>query len=95
MTLDRRSLPAVREAESGSAAFVPHLDLEAVQRLMAAASLASPGSGERDSLLIATMFDGCLRVSEVLALRPTDLKSSPSGWSAQTAGWLAKAGGWE
>ena len=86
MTLARRSLPAIRDAESGSAAFVPHLDLDAVQRLMTAASLASPGSGKRDSLLIATMFDGCLRVSEVLALRPTDLKSSPTGWSAQVVG---------
>ena len=30
MTLARRSLPAIRDAEMGSASFVPHVDLDAV-----------------------------------------------------------------
>ena len=40
----------------------------------------SPRTGERDGLLIALLFDGCLRVSEAIRLRPRDLAKT-----AQTA----------
>ena len=71
MTLDRRNLPAVREGELAASAAIPHLDIPAVRRLIGAARTARQ-SGERNALLIATMFDGCLRVSEALGLRPVD-----------------------
>ena len=53
MTLARRNLPAIRNAEMGSASFIPHLDLEAVLQLIQAATGAHPRTGERDGLLIA------------------------------------------
>ena len=90
MTLAPRALPAIRDAQDGAASFVPHLDLDAVQRLIDAASHAS--TGQRDGLLIAALFDGCFRVSELLALRPRDLRSSAHGWSAQVVGKRGKLG---
>ena len=57
MTLARRNLPAIRDAEKGAASFVPHVDLDAVHRLIAAAAEAQPRTGERDSLLISEMSD--------------------------------------
>ncbi len=40
--------------------------------------MAAAGSrhGERNALLIALLFDGCLRVSEAQGLRPVDLVRS-------------------
>ena len=90
MTLAPRALPAIRDAQDGAASFVPHLDLDAVQRLIDAASHAS--TGQRDALLIAALFDGCFRVSELLALRPRNLRSSAHGWSAQVVGKRGKLG---
>ena len=87
MTLSRRSLPAIRDAESGSASFIPHLDLDAVLRLIQAATDTHPRTGERDGLLIALLFDGCLRVSEAIRLRPQDLiRTSAGGWVATVTG---------
>ena len=55
MTLARRDLPAVREAQDLSAGTVPHLDASAVQRIIEAARF-SVRTGERNALLIATIF---------------------------------------
>ena len=90
MTLAHRNLPAVRNVELGAAAYVPHLDLGAVHRLMEAASTSR--RGERDALLIALLFDGCLRVSEALGLRPVDLVRGDGGWSARIVGKGHKVG---
>ena len=87
MTLARRNVPAIRDAEMGSPAFIPHLDLDAVLRLIAAAGEAHPRTGERDGLLIALLFDGCLRVSEAIRLRPMDLtRTNAGGWVATVTG---------
>ena len=72
---------AVRDVHTGRAAYVPHLDLDAVQLLMDAAAIA-PRAGERDAVLVATLLDGCLRVTEALGLRPVDLHRTGHGWSA-------------
>ena len=80
MTLDRRNLPAVQEGELAASPAIPHLDIPAVRRLIDAARTA-PQTGERNALLIAAMFDGCLRVSEALGLRPVDLVQSDVGWT--------------
>ena len=50
MTLARRDLPAVREAQDLSAGMVPHLDASAVQRIIEAARF-SVRTGERNALL--------------------------------------------
>ena len=87
MTLARRHLPAIRDAEMGAASFIPHLDLEAVVQLIQAVTNAHPRTGERDGLLIALLFDGCLRVSEAIHLRPRDLaRTSGGGWVATVTG---------
>ena len=88
MTLDRRNLPAVREGELAADAVIPHLDASAVRRLIDAARTA-PQTGERNALLIAAMFEGCLPVSEALGLRPVDLVQSdvvgrPRWWASYT-----------
>ena len=57
ITLSRQNLPAILEAEMGVASFVPHVDLDAVHRLIAAAPEAHPRTGERDSLLISEISD--------------------------------------
>ena len=91
MTLARRNLPAIREAQQGAAETVPHLDAQAVRRLIEAARSASQ-TGERNALLIATLYDGALRVSEALRLRPMDLVRSETGWAAQIMGKGGKRG---
>ena len=50
MTLARRNLPAIREAQQGAAETVPHLDAQAVRRLIESARSASQ-TGERNGLL--------------------------------------------
>ena len=41
---------------------------------------------ERDKLLVQTLFDGCLRVSEALRLRPRDIKQDAGGWRVEVFG---------
>ena len=43
-------------------------------------------------MLIATLFDGCLRVSQALGLRPVDLVQSDMGWAARVMGKGRKTG---
>lgn len=42
--------------------------------------------GERDALLIMTLFDACLRISESLNLHPKDLKQTDTGWTVTVLG---------
>jgi integrase len=66
---------------------VPHLRIEEVQELARQAeATARAGKGERDSLLIQTLFDGCFRVSEALRLTPESLVQTPYGWVARIIG---------
>ncbi len=70
-----------------SAEFVPHLGLAEVQALARAAQVAGRGGkGERDRLLIETLFDGCFRVSEGLGIRPIDLVQTDLGWTVRIVG---------
>jgi len=72
-----------RPAALQNAEFVPHLNLTEVQLLAAEArDSARHGKGERDALLIQTIFDGCLRVSEAVRLTPASLVSTEHGWLA-------------
>ena len=67
----QRNVTAIRQVRAGQSDFVPHLGIEEVRRLGdAARERARPGKGERDELLIQTIFDGCFRVSEVTDLSP-------------------------
>jgi integrase len=44
------------------------------------------GKGERDALLVQTIFDGALRVSEALGLRPNDVIRTEGGYRLQVDG---------
>jgi integrase len=78
---------AIRQARSGESDFVPHLRIDEVQQLAREAEAhARHGRGERDSLLIQTIFDGCFRVSEAVSLTPQSLTQTPYGWVARIKG---------
>ena len=63
---------AIQKAEAGAADYVPHVTAGQV-KLMALVAGQNKRHGERNALLIKFMFDGCLRVSEDLEVRPIDL----------------------
>ena len=84
MTLSPRNT-AIQLAQTSS---VPHLGLEEVKELAVAAGEAARNviAKERDPLLIMTLFDGALRVSEGLQLTPSALHSNGFGWTARVPG---------
>lgn len=87
---NRTNRQAIIRAESSGGGYVPHLGLEEVRTL---ANAAGEGrNGERDRLLVQTLFDACLRVSEGLRLRPRDIKQDASGWSLEVFGKGGKPG---
>ncbi len=68
----QRNITAIRKVRAGSSGdYVPHLTFEMVQMLADAGKQeARKGNGDRDKLLIQTLFDGMFRVSEGLSLYP-------------------------
>ncbi|MBV6341480.1 tyrosine-type recombinase/integrase [Candidatus Magnetobacterium casense] len=83
--------PAVIKARAAAGSYVPHLRLEEVLAIAQVAG-AVRENGERNRLLVLTIFDGCLRVSEALALKVGDLKQSGEGWYVQVFGKGRKPG---
>ena len=84
---------AIRQSRNGETDFVAHLTLDEVQDLAHFARLAArTGKGERDALLIMTIFDGCFRVSEAVSLTPNSLIQGSGGWAARITGKGNKAG---
>ncbi len=75
---------AIRRGEAGTADYVPHLTLADVKRLQA--TVAQNRNGDRDSLLVATLFDGCLRCSEACGITPQDLQHDENGWQVEVYG---------
>ena len=87
-TLVRKyNVPAIQRASEGEAYYVPHLGFEEIKTLARVArEQACKNQGERDELLIQTMFDGCFRVSEAVSLTPKRLIQSEDGWAARFIG---------
>ena len=79
---------AIRRAEAGTADYVVHLNLDQVRELAEAAG--GSRHGERDKLLIQLLFDGCLRCSEAIGIRPCDIVQDHTGWTVKVKG---KGGG--
>jgi integrase len=77
--------PAIIRAKAAAGSYVPHLRLEEVLGIAKAAGSVRE-NGERNRLLVLTLFDACLRVSEALALKVSDLKQSTDGWYVQVFG---------
>ena len=82
---------AIQRAEAGAADYVPHVSASQV-KLMAVVAGQNKRHGERNALLIKFLFDGCLRVSEALAVRPCDIQRTPDGWTVKVIGKGNKPG---
>ena len=68
-------------ASAGNARPVPHWGINEVLALVEAARQRGRGrKGDRDALLIQTIFDGALRVSEALGVRPLDILRTDGGY---------------
>ena len=82
---------AIARARAYEGGYVPHLGMaEVVAVAEAAASFGR--HRDRDRLLVETIFDGCLRVSEGLRLRPRDIRQDPNGWRVEILGKGNKPG---
>lgn len=75
---------AARRSQGLRADYIPHLDLEQIRRMIA-------GMKERDQLLARCLFDGCLRCSEAIRIRPGDIVQAAGGWQLRI---LGKGGKW-
>jgi len=82
---------ATRRAVVGAADYVPHVSADHV-KLMAVVASQNKRHGERNALLIKFLFDGCLRVSEALAVMPGNLQRTPDGWTVRVIGKGGKPG---
>lgn len=90
----RGKVLAIAKAQAASGAYVPHIGIDEVLRLCkAVVSLSRPKYRERNQLMIQTLFDACLRVSELLSLRPQDIIQSNHGWYLRI--WSQKMRRWE
>ena len=75
---------AIVRASSQNARVIPHLGMEEVRTIADAADRGV--NGERDRLLIQTLFDACLRVSEGLGIKLADIRIDAHGWSVAVMG---------
>lgn len=83
-------LEKVKQSATYNADYIPHLSIEQVKKLAEAAS--STRHGDRDAILIQLLFDGCLRCSEAVSLRPIDIESKSDGWLVRVVGKGNKMG---
>lgn len=74
----------IRQSEALSSDYVAHLDISQVKRLADAA--LDSRHGERDRLLIQLLFDGCLRCSEAISIKPCDIVRNDTGWALKVKG---------
>jgi len=85
---------AIVRAQASTGNYVPHIGMEEVQRLCRAVESSSrPKFKERNVLMIQTLFDSCIRVSELLTLRPQDIGQADYGWHLRL--WSSKVDRWE
>ena len=81
---------AVRQGRDYTSAPVGHITQGDVQLM---AIVAGRGrDGERNALLIKTLFDGCFRVSEALSIRPGDITKTDDGYFVSIIGKGRKPG---
>lgn len=76
---------AIIRGQQGTAAYVPHLSPGQVRGL-AIIARQNKRHGERNALLIKALFDGALRVSEALSIRPCDLDHQGDIWTVKILG---------
>ena len=90
MTVDliRRSQHTALTRAAGG--YIPHLSLDDVRAVAIAADQGR--NGRRDKLMVQTLFDSCLRVSECISLRLKDLRENEHGWLVEVMGKGGKFG---
>jgi site-specific recombinase XerD len=76
---------AIRKSEDGAAGYGPHLSVADV-KLLAMVAAEQKRTSERNRLLIKTLFDGALRCSESISIRPADIQQDNNGWSVSILG---------
>lgn len=76
---------AIQKAEAEVADYIPH-DSASKVKLMAIVVGQNEWNGERNAFLIKLLFDGRLRLSEALGVRPDDLQRTPDGWTVKILG---------
>jgi integrase len=84
-------LPAIRSGQDTQADYVSHLTPDDV-RLMVLVIGRDPRHGKRNAALITLIFDGALRVSEALGIRPIDIIQDNSGYAVRIMGKGSKPG---
>lgn len=79
-----RQALAIRRAGELAGDYVPHWGMDEVKAL----AFVAEGSrhGERDKLLVLTLFDACLRISEALGICPKDIDHTADGWRLRVLG---------
>ena len=82
---------AIRRGEAGAADYVPHVTPGDI-RLIVTVAGQQKRHGERNSLLIKLLFDGALRCSEAIGVRPCDLARDGNGWVVSIMGKGSKPG---
>jgi integrase len=86
-----KEVSAIRRGEDGTADYVPHVTPGDI-RLIVTVAGQQKRNGERNSLLIKLLFDGALRCSEAIGLRPCDLARDGNGWVVIILGKGSKPG---
>lgn len=71
---------AIRRGQGYAADYVGHITLEDVR------SIINIIKKDRDKLLVSLIYDGCLRVSEAISIRPQDIVQSTDGWQIRVTG---------
>jgi len=80
-------MPAIMKGEAGQTDYIAHLTKsDIVLMIETAKSITKGRRGERNALLIRTLFDSCLRISECLSLRPCDIRQDGEGYLCQVLG---------
>lgn len=82
---------AIQRSEAGAADYVPHLSLADI-RLMVEVTSQQKRFGERNGLLIKTLYDGTLRCSEGIGARPCDIARDSGGWAVSIMDKNGKSG---
>lgn len=81
---------AIRQGKGSAAGYVRHLSEGDVKLMCIVAGKGR--NGERNRLLIATLFDGCLRVSEALSITPAAITREAEGYAVSIMGKGHKPG---
>jgi integrase/recombinase XerD len=85
------NVPAIRSGQDTQADYVSHLTPGDV-RLMVIVAERDPRHGKRNAALITLLFDGALRVSEALGVRPIDIIQDNTGYAVRIMGKGSRPG---